>query len=252
MTELFAFDFDGVICDSASETGLSAWRAAMKMWPEEFTGPPSDAYRASFARCRPVIEKGFHNLPLVAMLRRGVAEQEILDNFDARYAEFIVREGLTESALRQAFGSARDEWLAQDLVSWLDAQSFYPGVVEAINALDALKCVITTKERRFALPLIEHAGLRIDADEVFTLESIEGGSKRTILQRKLDSNSALNAHFFEDRMPTQRKLVDMSRIHLYIVDWGYNTAPEREEARRHDVIELVDRSAFERILAAAT
>lgn len=249
MTEFFAFDFDGVICDSSNETGLTAWRAAQRLWPDEFEGPPDTAFRASFARCRPVIEKGLHNLPLVAMLRRGISESEILADFDARFDDFVVREGLSEDQLRHAFGAARDDWLSQDRQGWLAAQGFFPGVVEAVNALHVPKCIITTKERRFTLPLLADAGLVIDEDEVFTLESMEGGSKRTILQAKLDANPRWLVHFFEDRLPTQLKLTDMDRVRLYIVDWGYNTEAERQQARSHDAIELLDADGFARVLA---
>ena len=34
MTHVFCFDFDGVVCDSAPETALSAWNASRVFWPE--------------------------------------------------------------------------------------------------------------------------------------------------------------------------------------------------------------------------
>ena len=32
----FAFDFDGVLCDSALETALSGWKACQSLWPSIF------------------------------------------------------------------------------------------------------------------------------------------------------------------------------------------------------------------------
>ena len=32
--EVWAFDFDGVVCDSVGESSLSAWKAAAELWPQ--------------------------------------------------------------------------------------------------------------------------------------------------------------------------------------------------------------------------
>ena len=52
---------------------------------------------------------------------------------------------LVEGDLQEALNDARDGWIADDFEGWLRAQSFYPGVADAINDLRAERCIITTK-----------------------------------------------------------------------------------------------------------
>ncbi len=37
--EVWAFDFDGVVCDSVGESSLSAWKAAAELWPQVLMTP---------------------------------------------------------------------------------------------------------------------------------------------------------------------------------------------------------------------
>ncbi len=61
-TDVWAFDFDGVVCDSVGESSLSAWKAALKKWPEVFGTPEAQAKRdfvlESMRIVRPVVETG--------------------------------------------------------------------------------------------------------------------------------------------------------------------------------------------------
>ena len=60
--EVWAFDFDGVVCDSVGESSLSAWRAAAIKWPEIFTTPEAEAQQErvieGMRAVRPVVETG--------------------------------------------------------------------------------------------------------------------------------------------------------------------------------------------------
>lgn len=59
---VWAFDFDGVVCDSVGESSLSAWRAAESKWPELFGAPEALARQELVVEqmrvVRPVIETG--------------------------------------------------------------------------------------------------------------------------------------------------------------------------------------------------
>lgn len=60
--EVWAFDFDGVVCDSVGESSLSAWRAATIKWPELFKTPEAEAQQdrviEGMRAVRPVVETG--------------------------------------------------------------------------------------------------------------------------------------------------------------------------------------------------
>ena len=51
-----ALDFDGVICDSAVETGVTAWKAASQIWHDLDTLLPSQELLEKFRLVRPVLE----------------------------------------------------------------------------------------------------------------------------------------------------------------------------------------------------
>lgn len=60
--QLWALDFDGVICDSCGESALSAWKAAEKLWPSVFTSEEAVAKKGDIMEemrsVRPVVETG--------------------------------------------------------------------------------------------------------------------------------------------------------------------------------------------------
>lgn len=249
MDNYFAFDFDGVICDSARETAHTAWRAARGLWPDRVTGEPGEEYLARFARLRPVIETGYENLLVVALVAGGTPDRVILDDFHGLCEELIAREKLDRADLRRRFGEARDAWRESDMASWLEAQGFFPGVVDAVNALEAPRCIITTKEARFTRTLVEHAGLDVPADRIYPLEAFESDGKGSVLEALAHEYPKARIHFFEDRFRTLDGLRHLPRTHLYLVDWGYNTGPERERAAADPDIELLDMAGFEAVLA---
>jgi hypothetical protein len=59
---VWAFDFDGVVCDSVGESSLSAWRAAAVQWPDVFRTPEAEAQQdrvvEGMRAVRPVVETG--------------------------------------------------------------------------------------------------------------------------------------------------------------------------------------------------
>lgn len=248
MIDYFAFDFDGVICDSSRETGKTAWLAAHELWPDRIASRPSEDQLARFSRLRPVIETGYENVPLIGLLANGTDDAAILGGFHRLCEDFISAERLERDDLRRRFGEARDAWLESDVTSWLEAQGFFPGVVEAINALDAPRCIITTKEDRFTRVLVEHAGLKVPADRIYALEAFEGRGKRSVIEGLSREHPGARIHFFEDRFPTLDRMRDLPDTLLYLVDWGYNTAAEREQARIDSRITVLDRKGFEATL----
>ena len=243
--ERFAFDFDGVVCDSVEETAETAWRAACRVWPRRYAGDASADYVEGFRRCRPVIHTGFENLLLLDLLAAGHEPEAILAQFDTLSAQSRARLGLTEHQLLGAFAEARDAWIRADPQGWLNVQGFYPGVVEAINAMSAPRCIITTKQHRFTIRLAQLARLDIEPAAIFGLES---GGKRAVLLRQLEAAGGAPVHFFEDRLRTLTALEDVVGLRRYLVSWGYNTVADRRAARADSAISVLDHLAFRRLL----
>ncbi len=230
MQDILALDFDGVICDSAGEMAQSSWRAARKLWPERYAAPVSQAHIAAFREARPVIKTGFESILLTEMLVRGEPKEEILRGFQGKCRDLMQELDLELDPLIACFGAARDEWIAVDLVGWIAAHDYYPGVVEALNASLCTKVIITTKQRRFAAALVKAANLDLPETLIFGLED---GRKGDVLCSLAGRYDPCRLHFVEDRLRTLQQVQGLKaelNLRLYFAAWGFTTAAERRAA----------------------
>jgi len=232
----FCLDFDGVLCDSARETGVSAWRAGARLGLWRGPEPPPDALEA-FVRLRPVIETGYQCVPLMVMIQRGLPEDRILADFEALCHEVMREYGWSREVLIAEFGAARDEWLRTSPDDWLARHRFFPGVVERLRYVlpSTPVFILTTKQKRFTLALLQHAGLDFPADRVLGLEA--GRPKPDLIAdlRSLeDPDGTRTWHFVEDRLRTLEAVsarADLADVRLYLAEWGYVTPADLERAR---------------------
>nr|GEV41340.1 hypothetical protein [Tanacetum cinerariifolium] len=186
MGDLYALDFDGVLCDSCGESSISAVKAAKVRWPELFLTVDSsleDWIVDQMHIVRPVVETGYENLLLVRLLlemripslrKSSVAEgltiEGILDNwFNIKP---VIMEAWSENRdeLVDLFGKVRDEWMEKDLATWVGANRFYPGVPDALKFASSQLYIVTTKQGRFADALLrELAGITIPPERIYGL-----------------------------------------------------------------------------------
>jgi hypothetical protein len=120
ITDVFALDFDGVVCDSVGESALSAWmvrrlrhrpptrpasaaaeplpraarltpssvaraQASEQLWPEVFCAPGAAAQKPcvmdQMRLVRPVVETGYENLLQARLLLTGTQPEDMLANW---------------------------------------------------------------------------------------------------------------------------------------------------------------------------
>lgn len=241
--DLFALDFDGVLCDSAAEGAVTAWRAGQKIWPEWQGAEPPAACAERFVRLRPALETGYQMPLLMKLVVARISDAEVLARFVPLCEELMSAHGLTRKQLVDLFGEARDEWIARDTAGWLNHHRFYPGVIERLReALVSHRVyILTTKQERFTRQLLEAQGVQIPPERIWGLE--RNLAKGKLLERLLaePSLAARRIHFVEDRVETLFEVAKNPRltgVRLYLVDWGYNTPAQREAARRHPRITL--------------
>lgn len=144
---VYALDFDGVLCDSVTESSQTALRAAEKIWPHLRTSHPYSSHLLDALReIRPVIETGFENA-LLARLAIESSPDTINDDFvrpvlndwpsirDSVMSEWDV----SKEHLVQVFGEARDEWIANDIDSWIASNHMY--VRSVIVIYSVIRCI---------------------------------------------------------------------------------------------------------------
>jgi phosphoglycolate phosphatase-like HAD superfamily hydrolase len=237
-SDVFALDFDGVLCDSAPEGAVTAWRAGQKLWPQWQGAEPPAAYAERFVRLRPALETGYQMPLLMKLVVDHVSDAEVLARFVPLCEELMNTQNLNRRQLVDLFGQARDEWIARDAAGWLASHWFYPGVLARLR--EALVShpvyILTTKQERFTQQLFNAEGVMMPRERIMGLE--RNLSKGQMLEQVMAEPSLPGAriHFVEDRIET---LLDVAKkpgldgVRLYLADWGYNTPAQREQARRH-------------------
>ncbi|KAL1155672.1 hypothetical protein V6Z11_A08G040200 [Gossypium hirsutum] len=292
MGDLYALDFDGVLCDSCGESSISAVKAAKVRWPDLFDGVDSvledwivdQMHRVSSLReavfwhftlqspqlleeplklireVRPVVETGYENLLLVRLLvesrlpsirkssvAEGLTVEDILENWSKIKPVIMEEWDENRDALIDLFGKVRDEWMDNDLATWIGANRFYPGVPDALKFSSSTIYIVTTKQSRFADALLrELAGVTIPPERIYGLGT--GPKVKVLKQLQLrPEHQGMKLHFVEDRLATLKNVIkepELDGWNLYLGDWGYNTQKEREEAANISRIQLLQLSDF--------
>lgn len=235
---LWALDFDGVICDSAIETGLSGWAVAAKQWPKMPTKCPDDMLDA-FRAVRPVMETGFEAILIMRLLFEGVETEALLNDFNLQLDALIERDKLSTNDLKAAFGAYRDQWIERDLESWIRQNPLFDGIKPHLKSLHASDwLIITTKQQRFVEYILEANEISCPT-AIYGLE--DGRGKPEILSELVKASPQRAIIFVEDRLPTLMKVMQenaLENIELWLADWGYNTHQDKLMATESERLQL--------------
>mmetsp|Transcript_24172 Transcript_24172/g.52804 ORF Transcript_24172/g.52804 Transcript_24172/m.52804 type:complete len:294 (+) Transcript_24172:56-937(+) len=255
---LIALDFDGVVCDSCGESSLSAFKVAAIKWPDIFSTPAAEARKEELVEkmraVRPVVETGYENIVQIRCLYEGMSVDEMLGGWEHILPAKMKEWSLQRGELVDLFGSVRDAWIASDLSGWLAPNRIYAGVagpVAAAMSKDEVY-IVTTKQAHYTEILMrDMAGVPFPMDRIYS-QTVSGRPKGEVLamlqQRHLDAPAAI---FVEDKLSTLEKVLKepgLSGWQLYLVDWGYNTAGERQRAEANPRITVINAQQFAQLL----
>jgi len=229
---LYALDFDGVICDSALETSITGWKAARHyLWPKMPEYIPAELIE-QFKFVRPALETGYEAILIVRLLFEGVSPDALLNDFPHRIESLIRRDQLDIDKLKQRFGSTRDQWIENNLSDWLAMNPLFPGIQKKLSSIDNKNCfIITTKQERFVEQILLANKIAIPPEQIFGLD--RNLSKQQVLRQLQDEHPSHTIVFVEDRLPTLVNVMndhDLKAIQLFLADWGYNTAKDKQKA----------------------
>ncbi len=246
---ILALDFDGVICDGLIEYFETAWRTYCQIWSSASQTPPDDL-ASRFYELRPVIETGWEMPVLIRALLLGIPEQKIWQEWVAIAQQLLQQANLTAVEIGRRLDQIRDEWIVSDLDSWLSLHRFYPGVVERLRSLTSSSfelIIITTKEGRFVSQLLQRQGVQLSEQSIIGKESKR--PKYEVIRELIGviAEKPISLWFVEDRIKTLllvQQQADLDSVRLFLADWGYNTASEREMAEHNPRIALLSLSQF--------
>eukprot|EP00957_Ditylum_brightwellii_P141936 10813637-Ditylum_brightwellii.AAC.1 len=64
------------------------------------------------------------------------------------------------------FVGVQDDWIINDLTSWLDISAFYPGVPDVLKICSGESVLVTTKQHCFATSLARHVKVDVIVDQM--------------------------------------------------------------------------------------
>ncbi|NLZ59514.1 MAG: hypothetical protein GX901_02505 [Lentisphaerae bacterium] len=249
--KLLALDFDGVICDSARETGLSAWKAARELWPECCNADEMpEKLMQEFIEVRPYLEIGYQSPLMLKMLLEKLPLGEFQDRLEDNCRRIMLESAMNSESMIKLFSQTRKQWMEQDLEGWLGAHGFYAGVIPALQ--EALKLqeqrILTTKQECFTLPLLTGQGVDFPKEKIWGLE--RKTPKEELLLR-LQREGWKQIIFVEDRLETLLRVMQIPQldgVRLYYALWGYGTDKEKQQAASIERIKCISLVDFQEVL----
>ncbi|MBT9314800.1 HAD family hydrolase [Leptothoe spongobia] len=243
--DVLAFDFDGVICDGLIEYFQTAWRAYGKLFTPETLEPPA-GLAEKFYPLRPVIETGWEMPMLLRALIAGKTDEEIIAGWPELALPFLEETNLTKAEAAKTLDGERDHWIATDLDNWLAQHRFYANMLAILQrSLEKRPTyIVSTKEGRFIQQLLKQSGVTMPPETILGKE-VKRPKYETL--RLLTAKHTIDARnptlwFIEDRikaLQSVKKQSDLDHVELFLADWGYNLAPERQAAQEDNRIHLL-------------
>lgn len=246
--DILALDFDGVVCDGLQEYWQTAWRAYARCWGVDEALEP-EGVGDRFRKLRPVIETGWEMPVLVAALMQGVGDEEILGHWPVLVKQIAQAADKEPRELVAQVDGERDRQIRTHLDNWLALHRFYPGSLDLINRAQQSAThlfIVSTKEGRFIRQLLAQGGVDIAPEQVIGKE-IKQPKYQTLRDLKTQIGGDPSVWFVEDRLPALAAVkaqTDLQAVQLFLADWGYNVARDREAAAADDRIELLTPAQF--------
>ena len=229
---VYALDFDGVICDSAIETGISGWKAACRVWQDMPETTPNEML-GLFRQVRPLIETGYEAILTMRMLYLGETVGSIYQEFAAKSDRLMQEAQVDSEFLKKLFGNIRDAWIAEDKINWVENNPLFPGVAEKLAQLNQTHTwyVITTKQERFVKKILAANYIEFPEARIFGLD--RNMSKVAVLKVLKHRHPGFALHFYEDRLPALLKVQqdpELAEVQLFFAAWGYNCDADKAQA----------------------
>lgn len=239
--KLYALDFDGVICDSAIETGITGWKVASELWPGMPTETPANMLE-KFRLVRPVMETGYEAILIMRKLFEGIDPRILLDQFNLQVKTIIRRDELNVDGLKRRFGDMRDNWILEHLDEWIMMNPLFTGIADKLRKIDSQHTyIITTKQERFVSQILKANSIKFPDEHIYGLD--RNLSKQQILADLSRLHHEHDILFVEDRLPTLLNVIDDDRladVRLFFSDWGYNTDQDKAAAKEQASITTIN------------
>ena len=234
---VYVFDFDGVICDSAIETGIAGYKTAQTLWSDFPTAEISPHCLHCFKCLRTQLETGYEAVLVMRLLQQQVSCDKIATQYQAQLTYLLKNEPYTAEEYKQAFSKARENWISTNLDDWLANNPLFGHILKPLQARkEKTWYIATAKQERFASLILERNGIVIDTAAIHGLD--RGVRKPQTLKDVSAKHPNERIVFIEDRLATLQEVAatpELENVELQLVDWGYNTEDDRKQAEKNNI-----------------
>ena len=247
-TKIYALDFDGVICDSAVETGTAGWLVGQQIWTDMPEQLPANLLNL-FRQVRPVMETGYEAILIMRLLFEGMDSTILMESVNHHLQALMIRDDLTVEELKALFGETRDQWIAEAPDNWIAMNPLFDGIANKFKHLETDNSyIITTKQERFVDQILQANAIDFPMDRIYGLD--RNLSKTQILSDLSQEKPDAEILFVEDRLPTLINVITDERldeVKLFLADWGYNTPHDRDSAASIKRIRTISLTDFQQL-----
>ncbi len=243
---IYALDFDGVICDSAIETGITGWKASTQIWNDMKGDLPEQQLIDQFRLVRPILETGYESILIMRMLFEGDDIESIQQHFIEKKHFIQEKYDQPTDVLKKLFGETRDKWINNSLDEWIQMNPLFDGIDKKLMQLSLRNTwyIVTTKQERFVAKILKANQINLPDKHIFGMD--RKINKETVLQNLQNIHPKQPIYFVEDRLPTLLNVLQndqLQDIKLFFASWGYNTQQDKIEVSQN-TINLIDLDNF--------
>ena len=253
--KILFFDFDGVLCDSAVETGRCAWLAGSTIWEKWRGSDIPKTHLEKFIKLRPLIETGYQSIALMKLISENYTETFIKKEFPFMMEQIFTSASLNRKALINLFNKVRKDWSEINPENWLSWHKLYPcskDIIEIGQTYYKEVYIVSTKHKKFIKQLLDFFKIDFNADNIYGLESGENKIEITENILKKTKKSPKDSVFVDDYNYTLRSFASndfFKGMRLYFASWGYLFPETIEEIEKEKLaLSILDLSSAADIL----
>lgn len=230
MTNLFIFDFDGVLVHSLDEVALTSFNALNGTLKTSLDVLPP-GYLEIFRRNRFHVQPAADFIPFARWcLEEGPRDpKQILS--DAAFDALVRADTSSAAERRENFYETRRRFFDEQRDAWFAVHEVYEPLWSYLKTTAHEFVILTHKNLNATLALCEHFGLPMTTERVFSGDG--GGAKHERIHELLSRYPADSYFYIDDSLRNLREVAaakPAKPITFALAAWGYNGPEDLSQA----------------------
>jgi FMN phosphatase YigB (HAD superfamily) len=223
--QVYALDFDGVICDSLEECLLTSWHTYYNNPIDTFTKNTTDEipreFRQHFRNCRSYVRHNGHFLVPLLFRKKNFNTQKIFDDIYVEINSELIK------IFNNRFLSYRNGVRTKYQEAWLSHHILYEGIAETICHPSNPLYIVTAKDTPSVELILHRNGIHLDNNHIYGEQTDKNKAFSDICRR--ESVEPEQLHFIDDNLINVTKALKDGYSAQW-ANWGYNTTEHQKLA----------------------